>query len=204
MKVFTEKEAEKFLSDKGFKIVKTCFAKSKKDLVSISKTIKFPWAMKVNSKKIIHKKRSGGVILDIKNLKEAENAFHELYELEGFESAIIQPMLIGKELIIGIKRTPEFGQVIMIGKGGSDVEKEKDVSFRVIPLKKEDALLMLKELQFYPALKQSRVKFKEIEKTLLKISRLATTYPNIAELDINPLMINAKSAQVVDARVVFG
>ena len=123
MKILTEKEAEDFLEKEGFEIIARSVAKSKKQLEITAETIKFPWAMKIISKKIIHKRAAGGVILDISNIEQAESALNVLSELEGYERAIIQPMISGSELILGLKKTPEFGLAIMIGKGGSDVEK---------------------------------------------------------------------------------
>lgn len=203
MKVLAEREAEKFLEKRGFKIVKTEFAKKKGDLKVISRRIKFPWAMKIDSKKIIHKKAAGGVFTDVKNISEAEIVFENLEKLPGFESVTIQKMEKGEQLILGIKRTPEFDQVIMVGKGGSAVEQEKDVSFRVLPIKKHDASAMLSELKFHRELVSRKVNLKKIEKSLLKLSALASKLKNMSELDINPLIVDSKNALVIDARIVL-
>ncbi|MEK6893498.1 MAG: acetate--CoA ligase family protein [Nanoarchaeota archaeon] len=203
MKILTEKEAEDFLEKEGFEIIARSVAKSKKQLEITAETIKFPWAMKIISKKIIHKRAAGGVILDISNIEQAESALNVLSELEGYERAIIQPMISGSELILGLKKTPEFGLAIMIGKGGSDVEKEKDISFRVLPITQRDAKEMLSELKFYKSLKKSDADLVLIEKNIMQLSDLAKKFSKIEELDINPLIINGKSALIVDARIVF-
>ena len=111
-------------------------------------------------------------------------------------------MILGQELILGIKKTPEFSQVIMFGKGGTDVEKEKDVSFRVIPIKEKDAKEMIEETNIYKTIK-SKINKKLLIKSLMKISELIEHNPKIIELDINPLIVNEKEAVVVDARLQF-
>ena len=159
--------------------------------------------MKVISENIIHKKQSGGVILNINSLEQAKISLERLSELEGFKGAIIHPMISGIEFIIGLKNTPEFGLVIMLGKGGSDVEKEKDVSFRVLPVASKDTKEMLSELKFYESLKKLHAGLVLIEKNLMQLANLAKKFPNIEELDINPLIVNEKSALIVDARIIL-
>ena len=158
--------------------------------------------MKVSSKDINHKMKLGGVILNIKTQKEAERAFEKLSQIKGFEQAMVQEMLSGEELILGIKKTPEFNQVIMLGAGGSNVEQKKDVSFRVLPINKEDTKQMLEELKIYNQIKD-KVHVELILQNLLKLSNFAEKNPNMQELDINPLMINKNQAEIVDARIVF-
>jgi len=202
MKAFTEKEAENFLERENFKVIKREFAKDKKDILKISRKIAFPWAMKISSKKVVHKKKIGGVILDIKNIEEADRSFEKLSKIENFEQVIIQPLIKGRELIVGLKKTPEFNLVIMLGAGGSNVEEKKDIVFRVCPIKGKDADDMIKELRSY-SLIETKVDSSLIRDTLLKISKLAEKYPDIQELDINPLMVDLKEAIVVDARIIF-
>jgi len=202
MRTFTEKEAEDFLEKANFEVIKRIFVKNKGELKNASEKISFPWAMKISSKKIIHKKEAGGVILDIKDINEAQIAFAKLSKIENFEQIIIQPIICGEELIIGLKKTPEFNLVIMLGSGGSSVEEKKDVSFRVCPIKKEDAEEMIKGLKIYKRLNE-KVNLGLIEKNLLKISKLAEKHPDITELDINPLMIDSEKAIIVDARISF-
>jgi succinyl-CoA synthetase beta subunit len=202
MKELTEREAEDFLEKQGFNVVKRALIKSKQELAKLEKQIKFPWAMKVSSKDINHKMKLGGVILNIKTQKEAESAFEKLSKIKDFEQAMVQEMLSGEELILGIKKTPEFNQVIMLGAGGSNVEQKKDVSFRVLPINKEDTKQMLEELKIYNQIK-NKVHVELILQNLLKLSNFAEKNPNMQELDINPLMINKNQAEIVDARIVF-
>ena len=203
MQTLTEKEAEDFLEKEGFNVIKRSHVKTKTELKKLEKKLKYPWVMKISSKHIVHKAKIGGTILNINSLEEAENALAKLCLIEKCEGALVQEMAVGKELIIGIKKTPEFSQVIMLGKGGSNVEKEKDISFRIPPIKSKDAEEMINELQYSKILAEKNVNRKLIIQNLLKISELAQKYPNIEEMDINPLIVNKNEAIVVDARIVF-
>lgn len=200
-KILTEKEAEDLLEKEGFKVVPRILIKKKEELQNVK--IKFPWVMKISSRHIVHKAKLGGTILEIKNLEQAKKAFDKLKSLNHFEGILIQHFMSGEELILGIKETPEFGKVIMFGKGGSNVENDKDISFRIIPLKKKDVKKMIEEIKFYPTLKEKNINLRKIEENIIILSKLAKKYNKIEELDINPLIVNEKEALVVDARISF-
>lgn len=201
MVILTEKEAEDLLEKEKFKVVSRILIRKKEDISLVK--LKFPWVMKISSKHIVHKAKLGGTILNIKNSKEAENAFDKLKLLDNFQGILIQEFISGEELILGLEETPEFGKVIMFGKGGSKVEEEKDISFRTIPLSKEDAKEMIKEINFYNQMKTSNLNFTKLEENIIRLSKLAEKHKNISELDINPLIVNNKEAIVVDARIQF-
>ncbi|MBD3247167.1 acyl-CoA synthetase (NDP forming), partial [Candidatus Pacearchaeota archaeon] len=131
MKTLTEKEAEKFLKKEGFNIAETLFAKKIKSLNNALNKLDFPLVMKVSSKKIVHKTKVNGIVLGIKNKKQALNAFKRLNKIKKAEGVLIQEQIKGKEYLIGLKKTKDFGYVIGFGKGGSKVEKMKKVDFRV-------------------------------------------------------------------------
>jgi len=198
MRTLTEKEAENFLEKNNFKIAKREFAKNASSLEKIK--IQFPWAMKASGKEINHKKSIGAVFLNINSIEEAEKIFEKLKKISGCEEILIQEMIKGEEFIIGLKKTPEFGNVIMLGKGGSNVEKEKDISFRIPPIKEKEAKEMIEELKVYKNIKEN-INKTEILKNLINMSELAKKNPNINELDINPLIANNNEAIVVDARI---
>lgn len=198
-----EKEAENFLEKEGFNVVKRKVVKNKNELEKAISFVGSPIAMKISSKKIVHKARVKGVIVNIHGLKAAEKAFNKLKKIKDFEEVLIQKMIMGQFLIIGLKKTPEFGLAIMVGAGGGNVERMHDVSFRICPINEKDADEMLKEIRFYKRLKQKHVNFNAIKKNLLKISNLSKKYPSIEELDINPLIVNEKEAIIVDARIVM-
>src|SRR3989344_672854 len=203
MRQLTEKKAEELLEKEGFKLAKRAIARTRSDLKKIEKRIKFPWVMKASSSMMVHKAKIGGVKLNILNLEEASDSFDELSKIEYFEEALIQESVKGDELIIGLKKTPEFSDILMFGKGGPNVEKEKEVAFRVLPLTEEDIEDMIKETEIFLALKKNVANFKEIKRAIRKVEALAEKYDNISEFEINPLFVNEKEAVVADARFLF-
>jgi acetyl-CoA synthetase (ADP-forming) len=113
----------------------------------------------------------------------------------------------GTETIIGAKRDPQFGPVILFGLGGIFVEIFKDVSFRVAPITKEDAMEMITELKAYPILKGIRGRspsdVEAVAASLLKVSSMVMDLPEIKELDLNPTIVYEKGCRIVDARVIM-
>ena len=194
MKIILEKEAEDFLEKNQFSVVNRNFIKNKSQLKNIK--LSFPWVMKVYSRKIIHKNKANGIILNIKNLSQAKPAFIKLSKLKGFQGTIIQEQIKGQELILGLKSTEDFGLSILLGKGGTDVEKIKDITFRIIPINQKDAEQMIKDLKIKVNNKQA------IINNLLKLNKLALKNKNIQELDINPIILTKDKATIVDARII--
>ena len=91
----------------------------------------------------------------------------------------------------------------MFGKGGSNVEKEKDVSFRILPINKKEASELIKDTKVYKTIIEKKLNQKKINESLIKMSNLAKKYPNLIELDINPLIVNKEQSNVIDARIIF-
>lgn len=199
----TEKEAEDLLQKEGFDVVQRIIAQNKDDLINIAKNIPFPWVMKVSSINIVHKAKTGGVFVNVQNIIQAQVKFDEISKIQGSSGAMIQKMISGEEIIIGIKKTPEFGHTLMFGKGGSNVQKDKDISFRVIPASKKDIKEMIGETKISIELKDKKANIKKLYSVLGKIEKLVSKYPSINELDINPLFLNSKESIVVDARISF-
>ena len=183
MKVYTEKRAEEFLMKQGFKIMKTDFVKTEKALDKLK--LDFPVVMKVSSSKIVHKTKVNGVRLGIKTKEQALKVFKELMKIKHAEGVLIQKPVKGKEFLVGLKKTPEFGYVVAFGKGGSKVEKEKKVDFRVCNVKGVEKL----------------TNNKKIQRILFKLCELDSF--GIESLDINPLIIEKGKPVIVDAQIVF-
>lgn len=202
-RALTEKEAEDFLEKEGFRVVKRAVIKTEEEIKAAEKKIRFPWVMKASSGKLGHKAKFGGVILGIDNQMKAQEAFDKLSKIKDFEECMIQETASGEELIIGIKKTPEFSSIIMFGHGGSKVQEEKDVSFRAIPLRKADIDEMMKETKVFKKLDEEKASIKEIIKNIKLAEKLAKKYPNIIEFDINPLFAGKKYAEIADARIIF-
>lgn len=202
-KLLTEKEAEEFLEKEGFPIVKRAVILNIEQIKDIEKNISYPWAMKISSGKLAHKAKLGGVILNVDSQIKAQEAFEKLAKMDNFEGVLIQEMTSGEEVIIGLKKTPEFGYAIMFGKGGSKVEEEKDIAFRIPPISGKEIEQMIKETQFYKILEQKQADLNVLRKVIAKILALVKKYPKIIELDLNPLFINSKEAKIADARMIL-
>jgi len=201
MKVFAEKETEKFLHQEGFEIVSGHYVEEESGIRNALFGMVFPVVLKVSGKTIIHKSKVGGIKLGVKNFDEALKAFRELKKIKGFERVLIQEQISGKEFLLGVKKTPEFGFVVGFGTGGPRTEELKDVSFRVCDFGKDEAVKMINETKIGE--KMSREEIELVSNVLIKLCRLVEEFPEIKALDINPLIIEDGRALVVDAQVVF-
>ena len=201
MKYFGEKEAEDFLEQEGFNIVKRGFVSEEEGLKDVLSELGFPVVMKVYSKKIVHKNRVKGVRKNIKTFSDVLYNFSHFMRFKGARGVVFQKQIGGKEFFIGVKKTPEFGQVIVFGRGGIDLEKDRDVSYRVVPFDKIEARKMMKEVAFMKYVQpKDRV---VIEENLINVNKLVEKYSRIKEMDINPLMVEKGKGFIVDARILF-
>jgi acetate---CoA ligase (ADP-forming) len=212
-----EDESEKILRIYGLPVVPGELATSPQEAVSIAQNTGFPVVMKINSEDIIHKSDVKGVALNINSPEEALNAFSIMMEqvLQQMPDARIKGVLIskmilsGEEVILGIKRDPSFGPIIMFGLGGVYVEVFKDISFRVAPIDELIADSMMEQIKSFKILKGIRGKsprdIAAIRECLMRLSQLALDCPQIKELDINPLIVleNGKGCFVADARILL-
>ncbi len=211
-----EPESKQLMKEIG--IITTDFqvAKNSKEAIKVANEIGFPIVMKILSPQIIHKTDAGGVKLNINSEKDTEKAFKEiLASAKKYDSkAEIRGVLIEKmvkpstEIIIGVTRDPTFGPAIMFGLGGIFVELLKDVSFRIAPIKAEDAREMIHEIKALPMLQGFRggpnVKLELIVDVLMKISQLTIDYiDDILEIDLNPIFAYEDKILTVDARIIL-
>lgn len=187
-------------------------AKKPEQAVRAAAKIGFPVAMKIISKKVVHKSDIGGVKINLKNKQEVLNAFEEITRnvkekaKTKPEGILVQKMESGTEVIIGLKRDAQFGPVVMFGLGGIFVEVLKDVSLRIAPLTKEDCVEMIEEIKGSAMLKgvrgQKPVNINALIKILIAVSNIGMKNKNIIEMDLNPVIVNEKSATVVDVRII--
>jgi acyl-CoA synthetase (NDP forming) len=213
--LLNEIESKALLGEVGIPVVETRLATSKQEAIAISKKLGFPVALKIVSPEITHKSDMGGVKLGLKTSKQVEAAYEEIqsavkekYPLAVFEGVSVQKMARpGTEVIIGMTKDSQFGPVLMFGLGGILVELLKDVSFRIVPLQKEDAHEMIREIKGYPILEgfrgMERVDVSILEEILLKLSRFVDENPEIKELDLNPIFAYRDGAIAADARVIL-
>lgn len=182
-------------------------------VVQAVRELGLPLVMKIISPDVLHKSDVGGVILNIDSEERAVDAFERIkevaakggYRLEGVLVERMAPQ--GVETIIGAKRDPQFGPVLMFGLGGIFVEVFKDVSFRVAPLSKDDAIEMVSELKAYPLLKGIRGRkpsdINSLAEAIVKVSEMMMELPQISEVDLNPTIAYEVGYRIVDARVLL-
>jgi acetyltransferase len=189
------------------------FVESKNMLKRRAGKIPFPWAMKIASLDAVHKTEAGGVRINIPDIASAKKAWDEMSakllskkrtaRIDGF---VVQPMVKGMEVIIGMKRDPNFGPVIIFGLGGIFVEILKDVSMRLAPVDEKEALAMINEIKSSAVLKGARggqpVDMTSLAKIIVAVAKLAVKEKSIAEIDLNPVMATAEGVEIVDARIV--
>jgi acyl-CoA synthetase (NDP forming) len=174
----------------------------------------YPVVMKVVSKDILHKSDVGGVALDLVNKKEVIEAYEAIMyncrtrqpnaKIEGVElSEMVTP---GAELIVGARVDRSFGPIVMVGLGGIYVEVMKDVSFRGLPLNREEVINMIKEIKSYPILLGVRgEKKKDIDtlvETIIKVGTILTQCREISDIEINPLVVYEKGVKGLDVRIL--
>lgn len=173
------------------------------EALKVAEEIKFPLVMKVVGP--IHKSDIGGVKLNINSIVEVKNYFTELINIDGAESVLIQQQKKGTEVYIGASAEDNFGHVILCGLGGIFIEVFKDISSAIAPVSKEEAHSMIQHLKSYPIIQGIRgnegVNEELFAESILKLSTLLDAAPEIAELDINPMLGTATSLTAVDARI---
>jgi len=210
-------EGREILASYGITTVDSFLAKNISECKRYFKRIGGPVVMKLVSPDILHKTEAGGVKVGIASIKEVETSFSEIinsakkYKNDAvIEGVQLQPLISGgTEVIVGVSKDPQFGHLLMFGLGGIYVELLKDVSFRVIPVTDIEAGEMIEEIKTVKMLKGfrniSERDINGIKDVLLRVSQLCTDFPEIEELDINPLMVleKGKGAIAVDARFSF-
>ncbi|MEM3001816.1 MAG: acetate--CoA ligase family protein [Candidatus Nitrosocaldus sp.] len=212
-KVITEEQAKQILTSYGIKVPAYALVKSVDEAVQEARRIGFPLVMKVVSPEILHKTDVGGVRVGVRSEQEVRDAFNDMYgrlasryEVKGILLEKMMPQ--GVEMIVGLQYDEQFGPVIMLGLGGIFTEVFRDVSFRMLPISKDDALAMIEELNGKKVLEGFRGS-KPIDKNMLaealvNIGRLgmdiAAYYDSI---DFNPIVLYPDDYAVLDAKMIL-
>ncbi|MGD8534602.1 MAG: acetate--CoA ligase family protein [Candidatus Aminicenantes bacterium] len=194
----------------GIPTVPSVKVKKEGQLEKAAEKIGYPLVLKVDSEKIVHKTEVGGVAVDLKDKKELLSSFKKMARkfARHKPSYILQTyMAEGQEVIMGAKANPGLHPTIMFGLGGVFVEVLKDVQFRLAPLSQEDALEMIQSIKGFPILQGARgekaVDVDKLVEILVRLSQLASDFPEVNEMDLNPVFAleKGKGAVVVDARL---
>jgi len=213
--VLNEAEAKTFLEYYNFPVVKTKVARTVDQAVSIANSLRYPVALKILSPQIIHKTDAGGVVLSINSDTELREAYSRIVQnaIRYNPNAEIQGVTVqqsitkkGYEVIIGSKTDPLFGPVILFGSGGVGVELYRDFAVGLPPLNQTLATRLMEETKVYQLLKGYRnmppANVKLVQELLVLFSQMLIDFPELKEVDINPLFVSENEAFAFDARIV--
>ncbi|MBI9084249.1 MAG: acetate--CoA ligase family protein [Desulfobacterales bacterium] len=212
--VLLEPEAKQLFRAHGVGIAPEAVATSAEEAALVAAQIGFPVAMKIVSPDILHKSDAGGVRLNVHSENEAREGFDTIianahrFNAQDIRGVLIAPMLEhGQEVIIGTKTDDQFGPVIMFGIGGVLVEVLKDVVFRVLPISLKTAQKMVDEIRSARLLDGFRggppSDKKALKRLLLTVSEIVEAYPDIEEMDLNPVLVHENGLSIADARIIL-
>ena len=212
-----ELEAREVMEAYGMRLPQSRLAQSPEEAAAIAAEIGFPVVMKISSPDILHKSDIGGVKVGVQDAIQARDTY-ELIEYRARKyspGAQIWGVLVqeqvrkGREILVGVSRDPQFGPLVAFGLGGIYVEVLKDVAFRIAPITRQVAAEQVRSIRAFPLLQGVRgeppADIAAAEEVLLRISQLVTDFPEIVEMDINPLVLynQGEGGIVVDARIIL-
>lgn len=210
-KALSEYESKQVLAAYGIPITREKLVGDAKNLITSAREIGYPIVLKACSSEISHKTEKGLIRADIRNDAEAESAFQEITaNMQGTDGAVlVQEMVPGKrELVVGLTRDPQFGPSVMFGLGGIFTEILRDVSFRIAPLEKRDALEMMQEIKGHKILEAVRgmdpADLDALADIIINVGRIGTENDAVNEIDINPIILSGARPVAVDALIVLG
>ncbi|MEP9412327.1 MAG: acetate--CoA ligase family protein [Candidatus Brocadia sp.] len=212
-----EDEAKQVISHYGFRIPKSILATSEAEAVQAAEEIGYPVVAKISSPDILHKSDFGGVRTGIKDAAGVRRFFSDIIQKAQrlmpsaeIKGVLVQQMITGgKEVVLGMSRDPQFGPLLMFGLGGIYIEVIKDVTFRIAPIGANDAEEMIHDIRSLPLLKGVRgekpVDINALVDNILRLSQLVTDFPEILEMDINPLIVfpEGGGTMAIDARLTI-
>jgi acetyltransferase len=211
-------EARQVAAAYGLRVPQARVAATADEAVQAATEFGYPVVLKIASPDILHKTDIGGVKLNLSSASDVRDAFDLIvYRAQRYQpdariwGCQVQPMVPkGLEVLVGMSRDPQFGPLVTFGLGGIYVEVLKDVTFRIAPFSREEASDMLAEIRARGLLEgvrgQAPVDKEAIIDTLLRIGQLVTDFPEISELDINPLVTyeRGRGAIALDMRLILG
>lgn len=214
--ILQETLSKEILETYGIQTTRPLPASSVEEAVAIARETGYPVVLKIDSPEITHKSDVGGVILDLRDDAMVEDAFKRIVSdakmkrpdatVKGVTVQRMADLKEAAELILGIKKDPVFGTIMMVGMGGIYAELFQDKALGLPPLNEALARHLLESLKIWPVLKGYRgMPPKNVDKLIdmiIRISYLAADYPEITELDINPLVVTPKEVIALDARMV--
>ena len=214
--LLTEEESKRLLTYYDFPTLRTVVARTADEAVASAQQLGYPVVLKILSPQISHKSEAGGVVLNVGTEADVRQEFDDLlararaYKPDAEITGVtVQPMVSGKayEVILGGKTDPLFGPVVLFGMGGIGVELLKDTALGLPPLSTTLIHRMLEETKVYQLLRgyrnQPAANLELLDRTILRISQLLIDFPQIREIDMNPVLIGPSDLTVLDSRVVI-
>ncbi len=209
-KTLSEYESKKVLDAYSIPVTRELVTKDLAEAIRFANEIGYPVALKGSSSTLTHKTELNLIELNIKDDAGLERAYRALEERGGdqLDGILVQQMIKGdREFVAGLIRDPQFGPCVMFGLGGIFTEVLKDVTFRVAPLEKRDALEMMDEIKAKKLLDEFRgkpaVNRDILANALINLGRIGLEIDEVAEIDINPLIVQGDTPIAVDALVVL-
>lgn len=210
-------EALQVLEYYGISTARSMVTLNVEEALEAADEIGYPVAIKIIAEQISHKSDVGGVQLNLRNPQALKTAFEDMmgrirkaYPDVKIDGVMVQPMVTGgRELILGGRQDPHFGPVVLVGLGGIFVEIFEEVVVRVVPITMREALRMIENLRGYQILTGARGHMRSdievVAETLLRLSQLLIDFPQIKELDINPLRVfhENEGSRALDARMIL-
>ena len=215
--VLSEEESKRFITTYGFPVIKQIQADTVAEALTAAEKIGYPVVLKIVSHEITHKSAAGGVEVGVCSPADLERAFAKIMKRVKksspkavIEGVSVQEMVreVDYELILGMKKDAQFGSVIVFGAGGVAAEGLADFSVSLPPLNQTLALRMMEETRIFRTIRKPRKgivapDIAELEELLTMLSNIVVDFPEIAEIDINPLVVSHGKACAVDARIVI-
>jgi acetyl-CoA synthetase (ADP-forming) len=209
-KALSEYESKLLLANYGIPVSREKLVRDRGEALSAAQEIGYPVVLKGCAPDITHKTEENLIAVDLRNETEVEKAFESMWvsikETDG--GILVQEMVKGiRELVIGLIRDPQFGPCVMFGLGGIFTEILRDVSFRVAPIEKRDALEMMKEIKAHKILDAIRglepVDLDVLSNALISLGQIGMENERVKEIDVNPMIVRKGQPVAVDALVVL-
>lgn len=213
--VLVGQEAMEILKPYGLPVAPGVLAADETAAAAAADHLGYPVVLKIISPDWLHKSDWGGVRLGVASAEELRQSYRDLVDrfrqrtpAGTLDGILVQKQVQGIELLLGLKRDPQFGPVLVAGAGGIYTEVLKDVARALVPVSPDQAAKMLQSLKIFPILQgvrgQPGVDLPALAAALVNLSRLAVDYPEIRELDLNPVVAGPQGCWGVDCRIVMG
>ena len=215
--ILTEAESKQFLATYGMPVIGQQIARTLEEAVRAAERIGYPVVLKIVSHEVTHKNAVGGVEIGICSAKDLERAYTEMHERVGrrapgavIEGVSVQSMVkpIDYELIFGMKKDRQFGSVLVFGAGGVGAEGLADFAVSLPPLNQVLARRMMEETRIFKSMQHAPrgvepPDFAALDQMLVQLSNIVVDFPEIAEIDVNPVVVSGGKPIAVDARIII-